>query len=1220
MDWKKLFDGRILGRGRTYYNSNSVVNYTKSGNVVEATVLGSTIYDVRITDPGMNRMRMMCTCPYARDGFNCKHMAAVLLRWEEEEKKRELSASCAGELVKLIPAARKGEEPFYHIAKILSGETVSGKVCSEAKWLCENNRIILEGIDRVRSYSRYTVSEDEGAPAAVKGYYSPENDGYGYPLEVRLTTDEIKSFNCGFCGKHHDGYYYFQREKPALCSHLLGLLVMADEYTKKLDPGDYTDLRGRRFLDAFMKEKTLSASLENAEAKGTVRLEPRLVRSGDGYELNFRIGNSGKMYIVKNLTELQHKVEKREVLTLGKKGEIDFASEYFDTASVALYELIEAEVKRMEAVEEKMQSRRTYYYGGTLEAGKGIPFTGAVADTVYDMLEGSYIDCKFPYSGSAKRLGVADSDPTVSISLSVKKGEGNTRYGIEGIKVSGEVPDVIEGVRSRYYISDENLSRLNEDTWSRIKPFAESAWDNNYFDFFIGHKNATRFYYDVLPRLREDPSFIIEETSSPEGLIPAKAEFSFYLDAEDDIIICEAEAVYGVISEKLKRLTDEILPLPPHRDLYQEVPVYELLSELFDGYDDACDAFILEDSDDARFSMLKDGVPKLMAYGDVNCTDAFSRIGIRKTPSVQIGVSVESDLLELDIVTKDMSHDELAALLSSYRQKKKYHRLRSGEFVDLDENDSMESLIGLMESTGADIRDLVKGRIQIPVYRALYLDKMLEDHEELVAGRDRHYRNLIRNFKTIRDADFDIPAGIEGELRPYQEYGYKWLRTLENAGFGGILADDMGLGKTLQILTLLQASKDADINALVVCPASVVYNWIEEINKFAPDLKAAAVAGNKSERRSMLRDHTDYDILVTSYDLLKRDVDLYENIRFTHEILDEAQFIKNAKAIAAKSVKLVNAGHRFALTGTPIENRLSELWSIFDFLMPGFLYGYEEFRKTFELPISKYGDQAATERLKTMIAPFVLRRKKQDVLKDLPDKLEEIRYAKMDDIQRRIYDAQALRISKLIEEKGDLNTGKIEILAELTRIRQICCDPNLVLADYDGESAKRQACIDLVVSAADGGHKMLLFSQFTSMLGLIEKDLQKEGLSYYKLTGETSKEGRMRLVKAFNSDDTPVFLISLKAGGTGLNLTGADIVIHYDPWWNLAAQDQATDRAHRIGQTRDVTVFRLIAKDTIEEKIVKLQETKKELADSVLSGEMKSLGSMSKEELLQLLS
>ena len=319
-------------------------------------------------------------------------------------------------------------------------------------------------------------------------------------------------------------------------------------------------------------------------------------------------------------------------------------------------------------------------------------------------------------------------------------------------------------------------------------------------------------------------------------------------------------------------------------------------------------------------------------------------------------------------------------------------------------------------------------------------------------------------------------------------------------------------------------------------------------------------------------------------------------------------------------MKLIKAEHRMALTGTPIENRLSELWSIFDFLMPGFLYNYEEFKKKYELPISKYGKEETVEALKKQVSPFILRRKKEDVLKELPSKQEEVVYSVMEEKQRTLYDAQLVRTKNVIAaSQEEFNKKKIQILAELTKLRQICCDPELLFEDFTGGSAKRETCMELVKNAADAGHKMLLFSQFTSMLELLEADLVKENISFYKITGATSKEERIRLVKDFNADETPVFLISLKAGGTGLNLTGADIVIHYDPWWNTAAQDQATDRAHRIGQTKNVTVYKLIAKGSIEEKILKLQETKKELADSILSGETKSLGSMSKEDLMEIL-
>ena len=352
---------------------------------------------------------------------------------------------------------------------------------------------------------------------------------------------------------------------------------------------------------------------------------------------------------------------------------------------------------------------------------------------------------------------------------------------------------------------------------------------------------------------------------------------------------------------------------------------------------------------------------------------------------------------------------------------------------------------------------------------------------------------------------------------------------------------------------------------------------------------------------------------------MRKDITLYEDLKFNVLILDEAQYIKNQKAGMTKAVKVLNGQHRFAMTGTPIENRLAELWSIFDYLMPGFLYNYKEFAGRFETPIAKMKDQNAAEKLKSMVRPFILRRLKSEVLKDLPEKLEEVRYVRFEDEQRKIYDGQVVKLKQIIESSNDNNEDKIRILAELTKLRQICCDPSLLFENYQGESAKRKGCLDLITSAISGGHRMLVFSQFTSMLELLEKDLKSEGIEYFKITGATPKEQRIKMVHEFNDGNVPVFLISLKAGGTGLNLTGADVVIHYDPWWNLAAQNQATDRAHRIGQKNKVTVYRMIMKDTIEEKILELQEAKKDLADAILEGESKSLFALSGEELMKLL-
>ncbi len=394
-----------------------------------------------------------------------------------------------------------------------------------------------------------------------------------------------------------------------------------------------------------------------------------------------------------------------------------------------------------------------------------------------------------------------------------------------------------------------------------------------------------------------------------------------------------------------------------------------------------------------------------------------------------------------------------------------------------------------------------------------------------------------------------------------------------------------------------------------------------EIRRFAPALPVRVIAGSAPERKKEIAAIENGDLCITSYELLRRDSEAYETISFGCQVIDEAQHIKNHNTQAAKAVKLIRASFRMALTGTPVENRLSELWSIFDYLMPGFLFGYERFRKELELPIAQGGNEEAVSRLKKMITPFVLRRLKSDVLRDLPDKIEKNTFTRLTGEQQQIYDAEVKKLQMMLEGQSDdeFKTAKLQVLAELTRLRQICCDPGLIFEPYRGGAAKMELCMDLVENAVSGGHKILLFSQFTTLLSEIEEKLAAAGYTYYCLTGATKKEERNRLVNAFNQDATQVFLISLKAGGTGLNLTGADVVIHFDPWWNLTVQDQATDRAHRIGQKSVVNVYKLIAKDTIEEKILKMQEQKRQLADKLLSGGEMSSTTLNREELLALL-
>ena len=399
----------------------------------------------------------------------------------------------------------------------------------------------------------------------------------------------------------------------------------------------------------------------------------------------------------------------------------------------------------------------------------------------------------------------------------------------------------------------------------------------------------------------------------------------------------------------------------------------------------------------------------------------------------------------------------------------------------------------------------------------------------------------------------------------------------------------------------------------MVCPASLILNWGEEFEKFAPELKVSLIYGNAPERKKRIEESGGMDVWVTSYELLRQDIKLYQELEFDTCILDEGQHVKNQSTLASKAVKAVNCRQRFVLTGTPIENRLSELWNLFDFLMPGYLYSHRAFVEKLEKPIVKSKNEEAMAQLRKLVQPFLLRREKKDVLKELPPKIEHIRRIALGQTERMTY------LSAVNAAKSSLtDTGKLKILAALTQLRQVCCDPNLCFENYSGETSKLEACLELCSGMAANGHQILLFSQFTSMLDILRERLEELGLTTYTIQGSTPKEQRARLVKDFNAGGAQVFLISLKAGGTGLNLTAADVVIHYDPWWNLAAQNQATDRAHRIGQRQCVQVYKLIAKDTIEERILDLQDKKAELLD-VLSNEGGSILEMSKDELLALL-
>ena len=479
------------------------------------------------------------------------------------------------------------------------------------------------------------------------------------------------------------------------------------------------------------------------------------------------------------------------------------------------------------------------------------------------------------------------------------------------------------------------------------------------------------------------------------------------------------------------------------------------------------------------------------------------------------------------------------------------------------------------------------------------------------------------------NTNLQVPEELQGILRDYQKVGYQWLQSLDSYQFGGILADDMGLGKTIQVLALILhyikiTAPNHRKTSIVVSPSSLSLNWYKEAQRFVSDMRVLVINGELAERKKKIESLHEYDLVITSYDLLKRDIEMYkeQNYQFRYIIADEAQYIKNNNTKNAKAIKAIKADTRYALTGTPIENSLNELWSIFDFIMPGYLFTYKKFKQNYEMPIVRENDAHILNKLKMLIEPFILRRTKKEVLTELPDKVTTVLDNEMVEEQEKIYLsylAQARdELNEEIEEKGFEQT-RIKILALLTRLRQICCHPSLFITNYKGESGKLNQCIELVKEGIESGHKILLFSGYTSMFEIIEKEFKYHQIEYLKLTGKTKVNERLELIEEFNQNENiKVFLISLKAGGTGINLTSADVVIHYDPWWNLSVENQATDRTHRIGQTKKVQVYKLITKNSIEEKIYDLQKRKEELIDNMLSTDTKFINKLSKEDILGL--
>ena len=969
-----------------------------------------------------------------------------------------------------------------------------------------------------------------------------------------------------------------------ICKHVAAAMIYYVQHYAS--SSDETNIYAKLLLDSYVQK-----SQKPPEApRELAHLVPQFsIMRGSYPSVAFRVGYN-KLYVVRSILTFLNHVRDGKTESYGKGLTLNHSIEQFDSVSQELIRLLMNEFPQFRTQNIFDYSR----YESSFRNNSEITISGDAFDRLFDILKSQPVACKHQ-----DFIVLKEEDPKVSVRITKKD------QGAELQIITPQNYTFFGSSRTFYAAGDSELLRCTSTFREKVYPLLKQGQSTIY----LSREDLPTFCGCVLPEIIDQVP-VEDEEALLQNYLPDECTARFYFDLQDETLTLKIIFAYGdktFAAESNVNQKDTV-----RRNVKQEASTVYFAEQVFRRNEK--NGFELT-GEDAVYDFLTEGMERFRERGEVYLSDRLQNKRMMPAP-VKVGVSVSDGLLSLSLDTGGFPPEELHALYQSMLLRRKYHRLADGRYMQLN-GSSCEKLAEITQMLQLSEKDLLRGNITMPSCRGLYLDTVLTGSEGIQVRRDTHFRSMIRNFKTLAESDYAVPKELTAELRPYQLTGYQWLKTLESYGFGGILADEMGLGKTLQVIAYLETVPNRQVGMpnLVVCPASLLYNWGDEMQKFAPNLQYTLILGNAAERKNLRSRSANGDVWVTSYELLRQDIEDYASMKFYTCILDEAQHIKNSTTLVSKSVKRIVSQQRFILTGTPIENRLSELWNLFDFMMPGYLFTHHAFMEKLEKPIIKSKNAEAMSQLRRLVQPFMLRRLKADVLKELPEKQEYVRRICLTEEEKKLYYANVQATLADIDQGED----KLQILAALTRLRQVCCDPNLCYENYQGATSKLDACVELCEAMATNGHQILLFSQFTSMLDRLRERLDAMHISNFTLQGSTSKEKRASLVKAFNAGEASVFLISLKAGGTGLNLTAADVVIHFDPWWNQAAQDQATDRAHRIGQMAHVQVYKLIAKDTIEEKILELQQQKSALLDSVSGGEAGSIMHMSSEELLELL-
>ena len=1074
-----------------------------------------------------------------------------------------------------------------------------------AKKIVSERRVEIKKVN-YENQNNFEVSAD------VEGNYED------YTTKIKVENGELEVAEC-------ECQDYFNRY--AACKHIAATLIqfMQTKYWDKFDEPKKTKSNINKFA-SFRKivtelyneelQEINAEELEQLPENKKIKIEPRLIfdRFDSKLKLEIKIGNS-RMYKIKDLPAFYTRMARNEYYKYGDKLEFVHTRENFTDKSKPLLDFV---LRYSEMLKYAENGNKYTYYGNTLNNTR-ITLGESSIDEAFDVLKNKRV--LTDVDRTSTQIELIEENPNITFELS------KTKDGTYKIKPNKEIfsIQVFNGKKHTYVTEGMRLYRCSKEFENTVIKLVRIFKESYITELDLGEEDLKDLYSVIMPRVGNCIKLKNIAEEEIEEYKPKNLGVKVYLDFdENDYVIADVKFCYG--NEEFNPLEKNI-NIKNTRNILAENKNLNLLRRTGFMVDTQNLRFILPDNDKI-YNFLANDIEIYMQRFEVLATDNFKSKEIRKPKIGTIGVRVENNLLSIDFKKLNIDINEIKDVMQKYQLKKKYYRLKDGSFLNLEENPDIEFLDKIVTGMDLDYDDLEKDSIKLPVSRSLYLNELLKREESINASKSNEFQKVVNDLEkdNIND-EIKVPYEMDDILRDYQKTGFKWLKVLDSYHFGGILADDMGLGKTLQVLAILLDYKQKNKEkrtSIVICPSSLSLNWLGEATKFAPELKVCVIKGNAKERERLIKNVQKNDLIITSYDLLKRDVETYKEIdyNFKYIIADEAQYMKNSTTQNAKAIKELKGETKYALTGTPIENSLAELWSIFDFVMPGYLFKYKKFKTLYEVPIVKENDERAMNRLKMLIAPFILRRNKKDVLTELPEKTITVLNNQMTDEQEAVYLSYLAQAKQEVADEIQINgfeKSQFKILSTLTRLRQICCHPSLFIKDYKDESSKLNQCIEILSDAIEAGHKILLFSGYTSMFDIIEQELKSKKIKYFKLTGSTKVDERIKLVDEFNSNsEIKVFLISLKAGGTGLNLTGADMVIHYDPWWNQSAENQATDRAYRIGQKNNVQVYKLITSNSIEEKIYELQNKKAELIDNMLDTKTSFVNKLSKDEIMSL--